>query len=118
VIRFLIATVVLLGVARAQTLPPPQYSAPQPPVACKKELAPLLREMAERTVELKVAPGFHTACRALGKLFGAEDRVISFLQSKPECQTSSVVLDRIQAAHAKLRDQRRGCPFREIAGFD
>jgi hypothetical protein len=123
VTRFLIAAVLLFGAAHAQTSSPwagaAHDSAPQPPVvkACKKELAPLWREIAKRTVELRDAPGFHTACTALGKLVEAEDGLISFLQSKPECQTSSVALDRWQADYAKSRDKLRGCPVREIAGF-
>jgi hypothetical protein len=122
VIRVLIATVALFGAANAQMqlswAATEQDSAPQPLKTCKRELAALLLEVAKHTVELKAAPGAHTACKVLGKLLEAEDRLVSYLELKPECQTSSMSLSRVRAAHAESRETRRGCPVREIAGFD
>lgn len=111
VVRFLIATVLWLGAANAQTLPPwvgtARDGAPRPSAeeqACQKELDPILQEARKRFEEIRAAGEQHTprstTCKALRKSVEAEGKLLSLLQSRPECQRP-FVLDAIRTGYAK-----------------
>jgi hypothetical protein len=112
VIRFLIAAVVLLGAAHAQ-VPSPWIGtatdgAPRPSLeerACSKEFDPLRQEARKRLEETRAASEQHAQsgaeCKAYGRFIEAEERLISHLQSKADCQRPFFVLDEIRTGYVK-----------------
>jgi hypothetical protein len=74
--------------------------------ACTRQFRPLLEEVRKSRDEMIWASREHAAqssaaCRAYGRFFDVEGRLISFLQSKPMCQRLFFGLDKVRTNHAK-----------------
>jgi hypothetical protein len=129
-IRFLMIALVLLGAAHAQTLQPwvgiAKDGAPRPSTeeqACSKELNPVLQGTRKRFEEIRAASEQLTpssaTCKAVGRLVEAEGRLISLLQSRPECQRP-FILDAIRTSYAKnmlVKERVCSAPERQRVGL-